>query len=110
MSCSLRVNDYDAVTLHNAHHCLNCCSINNELLLGDSAAELEPVAPCRCPEYELTGNEVCRSCLCKAVYDHRIKIGLVIGDNDNRAFVVNEFHVRLDLDVRISTYQRHNDL
>ena len=108
MSCSLRVNDDDAVTLHDTHHGLDRSGINYELLLGDRAAKLEPVAPCRCPEYELTGNEVCRSSLGKAVDDHGVEIRLMIGDNDDRAFVINEFHVGLYLDMRISAYQRND--
>ena len=110
VSGGLRINDYDALTLHNAHHGLNGCRIDYELLLRDRAAKLKPVTPAGCPENELTRNEVGRSCLGKTVDDHRIEIRLMVRDDDDRALMLNELHVGLYLDVRESTDQGYDDV
>ena len=110
VSCSLRVNDDDTLALHNAHHGLNGCGIDNELLLRDRAAKLKPVAPAGRPENELARNEVSRSRLGKTVDDHRVKIRLVVGDNDDRALMFYELHVGLYLDVRECADQRYDDV
>ena len=108
VSCCLRIYDDDAVTLHNTHHGLNGSSIDNELFLRNSTAKLEPVAPCGSSEYEFACDEVRRSGLGKTVDDHRIQVRLVIGYDNNRALVINEFHVGLNLDMRICADQRHD--
>lgn len=110
MPCSFRKNDQYAFSLHYTHHSFDGNSIDNELFLRNRAAELEQISPAARTENKFTGDKIRGSCLCKSVYDHRVEIRLMVGQNDYRTFVLHELLIGPDSDMSKRTDDRNEEV